>query len=190
MPKDKKSDWDLEHQFDLATTLGDLIDSPPFREASGDTGESVTAGTRIPTWMYRRINKFKETIGSPYEVVSDVLRDAIYIGLRVLSMRYSTNPDWAVESKMASIVDDASKLRRLKSKFSELMEGLESLWEDGDEGIAIEGLTSFINAALEYETPWYRQKLFSLLGGNKLAQEILKKCSPEVRSAIDNTNRS
>ena len=95
----KRSDnaWEPEQQFDLAATLEELINEPPFKEVSGDTGDSVTSATRIPMWLYRRVVKLKELQGSPYELTSDVLRDALFIGLRILNMRYRVNPDWNVE---------------------------------------------------------------------------------------------
>lgn len=180
----KRESWNPEAQFDLATTLEELINEPPFREVSGDTGDSMTAGTRIPLWLHRRVTRLKEMPGSPYDLQSDVLRDALYIGMRVLNMRYRMSQDWDVEAKMASIVDAASTSRRLKRQVKELVDGLDDLWRDGDEEHAAESLTNYIHSAVELESSWYRRKLFSLLKEDKTIQVVAKRCDPKLWETI------
>jgi len=104
-PKTKKSDWELESSFDLAATLEDMINDKPYKEASDESGESVTAGARVPSWLHRRVVKLRELAASPYEVNSDVYRDAIYNGLHVLHMRYGLTAAWSIERQMAAVVD-------------------------------------------------------------------------------------
>ena len=92
--KKKRSDWALESPLDEEVTLEQLVNESPFKEASDESGQSTTAGTRIPMWLKRRIIKLRELSGSPYELDSDVTRDALFIGLRVLHLRYKMGPDW------------------------------------------------------------------------------------------------
>lgn len=181
----KESGWEPEQQFDLAATLGELLSEPPFKEVSGDTGDSITSATRIPTWLHRRVIKLKELPGSPYELTSDVLRDALYIGLRVLNMRYKVNPDWDVESKMAAVVDAAGTSRRLKRQLRELVDGLDDLWKEGDRRHAAESLARYIYAAVELNSQWYKRKLFSLLRNNDIIRAVAKECDPDVWRTIE-----
>lgn len=182
--KAEKKAWDPEQQFDYGATLEELLKEPPFKEVSGDTGESTTAGTRIPMWLDRRVTRLKEMTGSPYDLKSDVLRDALYIGLRVLNMRYKMSQDWDVEAKMASIVDAASTSRRLKRQVKELADGLDDLWREGDTEHAAGSLTKYVYAAVELESEWYKKKLFSLLKEDKTVQTVAKKCESKVWETI------
>jgi len=177
--------WDTEQQFDLGATLDELLHEAPFREASGDTGDSVTTAARVPMWLHRRIVKLRELPSSPYDLTSDVVRDALYLGLRVLNMRFKMSPDWAVESKMAAVVDSASTSRRLKRQVKELSEGLDDLWREGDERHASESLTRYVYAALELESDWYRRKLFSILALDKTIQVVLATCGKKVRDTVE-----
>ncbi len=187
--ENKKSAWNPEQEFDLATTLAELINEPPFKEVSGGSGESMTAGTRIPMWLHRRVMRLKEFPSSPYDLASDVLRDAVYIGMRVLNMRYKMNPDWNVESKMASIVDFAAIGQRLKQQVRALSGGLDDLWKEGDEDKATESLSKYIKAAIELDQDWYRKKLFGMLKNDKTIQVILKSCPPEIMSIVEEESR-
>jgi molybdopterin converting factor small subunit len=182
--KVEHSDWDLEQQFDLSATLEELIGEPPFREVSGENADSKTVAARVPQWLHRRAKKLKEVDGSPYEVDSDVYRDAIYIGMKVLNMRYRVNPDWDVESKMANIVDSAGMAHRLKRQVKELVDSLNDLWKDNDEVHAADMLKNYINAATELESVWYKRRLFALLREDSTIQTVLSKCDKSVGETV------
>lgn len=183
--QDKKlSDWELESTFDLASTLEDLINAPPFREASDEKGESVTCGTRLPLWLHRRITKLREMSESPYEVTSDVLRDSVHIGLQILQMRYKMSQDWEVERKMAATVDATGALRRVKTQVDMLISGLEELREGGDIDQAAHRLSEYVIAANELINKWHREKLFRLLGASRAVKEIASACSLDVQRLI------
>jgi hypothetical protein len=113
-----------------------------------------------------------------------VLRDALYIGLRVLNMRYKMNPDWDVEAKMASIVDSASIGRRLRRQVKELVDGLDDLYRDGDLERAGESLKKYVYSAVELESAWYKAKLFRVLKEDKTVQAVAKSCEPQVWETI------
>lgn len=180
-----RSDWELESTFDAAATLEELINSPPFKESSGESGESITAGTRIPTWLHRRVVKLKEVQGSPYELNSDVLRDAVYVGLRILHMRFKMAKDWNVETKMAAIADAVGAGKRMRSQTRELTDGLEELCRDGDYDHAAERLTEYVLAAEELENNWHRKKVFSMLNGERVVRDVLKYCRKEVAQIVE-----
>ncbi len=138
--REKADDWEVEAPLDLAATLEELIASPPFKEVSDEHGHSATAGTRIPFWLDRRVKLLKEMHGSPYELVSDVLRDAIFLGMRVLAMRHRMSPDWEVETKLAQIIDATGASRRIRNQVEELIKAIDEMLRDNDMDKAAEHL--------------------------------------------------
>lgn len=185
MAKKKDDAWEPEQQFDAAASLEELMHEPPFKEASDEGGNSHTCGARIPMWLYRRIIKLREQNGSPYDIDSDVVRDAIFVGLRVLNMRYRVNPDWDVESKMATIVDTASKARQMKQQIQILSDGLDDLMQDKDVVRAAQGLTLYVQAAMEIQSDWQRRRTFGMLRDDKVIKEVARHCDPDIWRTIE-----
>jgi len=184
--KKQKPQWELEAPFDYPASLEELLESPPFVEAGGS--ESSTAGTRIPKWLFRRVMKVVEMQGTPYELASDVYRDAIYLGLRVIHMRYKTAHDWSVETKMASIVSETDVMRRIRSQVDGLSSGLDNLMKEGEPEKAAEKLEEYISAAIELENEWVRGRLFKMLRESKVVSEVSVHCSQDIRKMIKDTD--
>lgn len=189
MAREKKKrsgvDWDPEKAFDAGATLEELINAPPFREVSDEHGHSATAGSRIPFWLQRRFRKMVEMKGSPYDLISDVLRDALFIGGRVLSIRYSMSTEWDVETKMAAAVDATTLSRRIRGQVEELVRGLDDMVKDSDTSKAAEHLTDYVLAAIELDNDWHREKLFTLLNGNRTVKDLVKHCQPEIQKLLE-----
>lgn len=184
--KDKQdTGWEPEAAIDLAVTLQELIDEPPFKEVSDEGGSSATVGTRIPNWLLRRVVRLKELKHSPYDINSDVLRDAIYVGLRVLHLRYGLTPDWEVETKLAQAVDAVSATRRVRMQVEELVAGLDEMFRDGDVDKAVRNLTDYMMAAVELENDWHRDKVFKLLADDRTVREIGRHCGDAVKKILD-----
>jgi len=180
-----ETSWVPEAAIDLAATLQELIDEPPFKEVSDEGGVSATVGTRIPNWLLRRVVRLKELKHSPYDINSDVLRDAIYVGLRVLHLRYGLTPDWEVETKLAQAVDAVSATRRIRSQVEELVGGLEEMYRDGDVDKAVRNLTDYMMAAVELENVWHKDKVFKLLAENRVIREIATHCGGAVKKIME-----
>lgn len=183
-PLKKATDWDLESPYDAPTSIQELIDMAPFREASDSKGGSYTAAARIPTWAERKIQWFIEMKGSPYQLKGDVVRDAIYLGLRILHARYKGNPDWAQESKMADAISKVGVSGRLREQVTRLTEGLRVLWDEGDEDQAIEGLEQFVGAVVEMNDDWQKSKTIQYIKGDRLLKQVVERCSVEVKRAV------
>lgn len=181
---DKRSQWELEGSFDTIADISELVNAPPFREASDDLGQSQTVGTRIPNWLYRRVVKLREMGGAPYELNSDVLRDALWLGLKVLHVRYKASPDFAIEKKLAEIVDASGMARRIKENFQELEAALLEMYRDGDEAQAAERLTEYVMAATELTNDWHREKIFRLLVGSFPVKQIVTRCGEPVQRML------
>ena len=180
----KIDDWDLESPFDTIVSLEELINMPPFKAASDSTGGTATAGARIPIWLERKVIHLTEIRGSPYHLKSDVFRDAIYIGLRVLNMRYKSDPDWATEAKMARVIDKANLITRIRSQINQIAAPIEQLWSGGDEEQAISTFEEFIASTTEIADEWHRGKQLQLIRNNHLLREVAERCSVEARKAV------
>jgi hypothetical protein len=184
--KSDKSKWDLEAPFDQPASLEELLDATPFTDAGGS--DSTTAGTRIPKWLFRRVMKLAEASGTPYELASDVYRDAIFIGLRVIYMRYKTTHDWSVETKMAAVVSETDVMRRIRSQVDGLASGLDNLMKEGEPEKAAEKLNDYVSAAIELEDEWSRSRLFKMLRENKVINNVAAYCSEDIRMIIRETD--
>jgi len=180
--------WEPEELIDLAATLQELIDEPPFREAS-DEGGSVTAGARVPNWLHRRIIRLKELKGSPYDINSDVIRDAVYVGLRVLHLRYGMTSDWEVETKLAAAVDAVSAGGRVRRQVEELVAGIDEMFRDGDIEKAAHNLTEYVMAAIELESEWHRDKVFQILVEHRVVREVASHCTEAVQKVIGRSSK-
>jgi len=178
------SDWELEKELDLGATFEDLLASSPFTKSSDEQGRSETVGTRVPTWLLRRIIKLKELKGSPYELNSDVLRDAIFLGMRILHIRYRIGQEWSVETKLASIADATGAARRIREQIDELISGLDDLVKDDDETQAAEKLSDYVVAANDLENEWHKKKIFKLLHDNRTVCSVAELCPKAVRDLI------
>jgi len=182
--KKKLSSWRLEQSFDEVSTLEDLIRATPFTDASDASGATNHISTRIPTWIYRQIAYITEMKATPYRVHSDTIRDALYVGLRILSMRYKTSPEWAVEASMARAVDKVGTTKRVRSRINELSSGLEEMLNSRDELQAVKGLEEFLLPVLELEDSWYKGKIIELIMDNRIASHVLTKCSEPLQKAV------
>ncbi len=182
--KKKKHDWELESPFDAAATLEELINAQPFKEASDEHGESVTAGARVPLWLHRRIVRLRELAASPYDVNSDVYRDCIYAGLQILHMRYGMGPDWDVERKMAAVADATGAGKRIRNQVEELISGLEELHAAGDEEQAAQRLNDYVVAAKELEGSWLKDRVFRMLKASRVVRDISEGCDEKVQKLL------
>jgi len=182
--KTKQSDWELEATFDRVASLEELIASPPFKEASDSSGVSVIAGVRIPGWLQRLIAYFTEIKGTPYQIGSDVTRDAIFLGLRVLAMRYKGSPEWTVEARIAKAIDKVGMIRRIRNQIKDLSAGLDEMVSNRDIKQAVEGFEDFVAPVLELEDEWHKRKLIQSLMENKVTRDLLNKCSDGIRNAV------
>ena len=177
----KASQWELEGSFDRITSIEELVNAPPFREASDDRGQSVTQAARIPTWLHRRIVLLKESKKSPYMLNSDVVRDALFAGLRIINMRYQSTPDWGVEQKMSEVVDTAAWAKRIKEQFTQLETSLGDLFAEGDEEKAAEKLTEYVLYAAELTNEWHKARVFRLLARSTVVRDLFDYCDESAR---------
>ena len=176
--------WELEQAFDMDVTLDDLIKAQPFRQASDERGHSETVGTRVPMWFLRRINKLRELKGSPYEVNSDVVRDALYKGLIILHLQYRYAADWDVETKLAAVVDATGAGKRIRMQVEELVSGLEDFMKDEDVNHACSKLEDYVSAVSQLEDEWHQTRVLRLLRANTTIRHLADTCREDVKDLL------
>jgi len=172
--------WETEEPY-VDLTIEELVGRPVFKESRDDLG-SATVGARIPQWLSRKITKLIEMQGSPYELKSDVVRDALYLGMEVLRLRYKYK--WAAESKLSDVVDTVGELDRLEQRFNELVSGLDKLISAGDTAKAVSLLTEYVLAVATIEDPWRKMRSIHQLKGNRIVSDLMKHCSDRIKSII------
>lgn len=186
-PKSQKAPptgWETESKFDSIATLEELVNMAPFKEASDSKGGSETIGVRIPSWLARKVMHLLEIRGSPYGLKSDVARDAMYIGLRVLNMRYKSDPDWAIEAKLARVIDDANALSRIKQKTRQFEQSLKEFWDNGDESQAVEYMEHYVAAVVETQDDYQRTKTLQFIRESMFLRNVVDRCNIGVRNAV------
>jgi hypothetical protein len=168
------STWDLEDDKEM--TLESLIAEHPFKQSSDESGEGQSIGTRVPAWMLRRIAKFKELPGKPYEVNSDVIRDAIWLGLQILGKRYAMH-DWEVDKKLTAVIDATGAMDRINGQVTGLCKNLIKLKQADDTDKAVEHLDEFILSIDTVQLQWHKDTLVKALKKNAIVTELLPRCS-------------
>jgi hypothetical protein len=182
--KKKNDAWATESSFDQSISLEELIALPPFRQASDDSGDSYTAAARIPNWMRRRMQKLVETPGSPYQLLGDVARDMMFIGLHVLLMRYKCTNDLAKESKMASVIDMATANRNVTKRLHDFVTSVEEIADEGDIKKAMKFIEQYIGALSELNDRWYKRKAIDMIYGSEKLNKLIKESMPQIDKFI------
>ena len=180
------SEWELlDPKSEEVITLEDLISRPPFRDTKDKQGHSMTIGARMPEWVERKIRKLIEMRGSPYELVSDVVRDTIYVGLAVLSARYKHIEDWALEGSLSKIIDTAGESRRITIGVREMLNELTALVEGGDDDVAGELLAQYLDTVASMESKWHQRKRIAQLKSSHIVTSLVEHCSDHARKLFE-----
>ena len=173
--------WALEE--DIHLTLENLIDEEPFNTTSDDTGESVSIGTRVPSTMYRRLVEIREIPGGPYQINSDVMRDAIYLGLRILQLRYKKK-DWQIDRKLSTVIDASGAFDRINAQVSDLCKNLEKLKSAEDVEHAVIHLDDFLKEVSNLSENWRKATFIKVLKKRGIVTDLLPQCSTTAREVL------
>lgn len=98
--------WSLEGPFlTLDDPVSELTKLKPYKLTEDKKGHDTAVHFRVPKNLTREAAKVKEQ--GPYETNSDVFRDAYWLGLKILKLRYTEDPRWISYSQIVEIVNDA-----------------------------------------------------------------------------------
>ena len=157
-----RDSWSLDGQPEITPDMPikSLMDRSPFKLSEDRKGHDTSLGAKLPKSYDRWVAKFREMNGSPYELKSDIVRDALTLGLIILSMRYSLDPDWQIEAKLALEKSKTQDILRIQTEVAEMSKNLESLNHNGNPDLAKKELVKYVdlidNLSTEKKKTYFR----------------------------------
>lgn len=159
----------------LDDTLDKLTSQPPFKRSEDRKGHDVPMGSRFPKDVARWITRIKET--GQYQTSSDAIRDAVWLGLQILSLRYEEDPEWQIYLQAMKLDNDTAWEARTYEEEEGFANNLETFVKNGNEKRAIELLEeklALIQNLKEERRKERRRVLLERLNSHRL-QDLLKK---------------
>jgi len=182
-------EWELEGDIDYANEMMRLIKSKPYKETRDEFGISAVVSARMPTDFMRYIAKLKENKGMGYEVNSDVIRDALFIGLQLLLVRAKQNPDIETRARIYESINDARSIESLQSEVAVLSRALKTFINLRESKTAVQKLVSVVNAAMGCEDGWNKIMYLKLIGRDPVCKEVLKQCPKYIQSIVEEAGK-
>lgn len=167
--------WRTEELLDeeLNRPIRDLVEIEPYRKAEDEKGHGITLGARVPRSMEREVIRLTELPGSPYDIKSDAVRDALYVGLKILTLRYKL-PDWQVKVAMARVSSTTDEASRIRESVEEFVESLGKLSRERDgKDKAKEFLNQYINHVESLQDSWTKARYRDALNEYGIVRELL-----------------
>jgi len=178
-------EWELEEAFDVVKFAWELINGSPYKETKDEHGHSYTAAARVPMNIMRRITRLKEAKGMHYEINSDVIRDALYVGLPILERRWRYSETAQTRRRIGetmAAVQDAEEIAEDVASFSRSLEALINLDEMRT---AVRKLTSVVVAAIGEPDNWDKIMYVKHLSKSPVCKSVLKNCSKYIRDEVE-----
>ncbi len=159
----------------LSDTLDKLTAQPPFKRSEDKKGHDVPMGTRFPKDIARWVTRVKEA--GQYQTTSDTIRDAVWQGLQILSLRYEEDPEWQVYLQAMRLDNDTAWEARTYEEEEAFANNLETFCKNGNEKRALELLEdklALIQNLKEERRKERRRVLLERLRSHRLG-DLLKK---------------
>ena len=157
--------------LEMDSKVSELVDLKPFRASEDKKGHSVTMGAKVPSWFDRGITKLVEDKATPYEVKSDVIRDATWLGLQVLKLRYN-QPEWDAKAELVKLEAALQDEDDDKEQDRSFLDNLDRLWRK-DKAKTAEMTASYVRAVIASTSKnGYDERAKELLNSS-LIKEIL-----------------
>lgn len=137
----RKDSWTLDGPFLTENDpISRLTELSPFKLSEDKKGHDASVHFRVPKNMTRMATKIKEK--GPYETNSDVARDAYYLGLRLLYIRYNCDEVWKLYCQAVEVANDAAWEAALHEQEASFVSSLASLCRSGKDNKALQYLSS------------------------------------------------
>jgi hypothetical protein len=138
--------WELDDgTLSLTTPLSVLVDRKPYTTSEDKKGHDVFLGAKFPKVFQRWVSELKERPGSPYQTNADVVRDAIYLGLQILSLRAKQSTVWNIQAAITQQEARIFQHTRIYRDVEAVVEQLEILSRNGDEKQALSDLVEYVH---------------------------------------------
>lgn len=148
-----------------------LMKSPPFIMSEDVKGHDVVIGARVPKWFERWITEILEHGGTFYRIKSDVVRDALYLGLQILALRLGSE-EWKVEEAIAKVISEVSLGAVVEKTVRDFSDNLRRLWEGDAKELAVGSLRGFIEALVELKDERRKTLYFKFLKQDYLIKQV------------------
>jgi len=177
-----QSAWELESQYSRNLTIEQLVNASPFKIDPEDK-DNTPAGTRIPLWMEREFRMIVERSGSPYQTKGEAYRDALYLGLKILNLRYSSE-DWIIAHQLEKLSDDLSSYKMIAERVDRMTRSIDTLVRNGYTEKALSGIVTYLEIANGLENQFLRHVYLSKLLESSTVRGMLAQNNPKLLNSI------
>lgn len=157
--------------------VSELMSLSPFRLSEDKKGHSIVLGAKAPSWLEREVTKLVESRAAPYEVKSDVIRDAIWLGLQVLKLRY-TQTRFGARVALVELKQNLEDRETTQEEDKDFLNKLNELWQI-DKAKAHSLLRDYYEALKSSDDAEDAQRVKHLLE-NSLVKNVMAEALPEV----------
>ena len=174
--------WELDDgNLSLTSPLSVLVNRRPYTSSEDKKGHEVFLGAKFPKSFQRWVTELKEAPGSDYRTNADVVRDAIHLGLQVISLRAKQSALWSVQSAIAQQQARTFQHTRIYREVEEIVEQLDILVKAGDDKQAESDLGDYVQVFLAHpERNKYVSVLRERLAASRRLQGLLAVLETQV----------
>jgi uncharacterized membrane protein YheB (UPF0754 family) len=158
----------------MDSSVRELVEARPYGQAQDSKGHSTLLAARFPNTILRWTTELKEAAGSDYHTNSDLIRDAVWLGLQIISLRAKECTRWHVQARIAQATSRVAQHAAIYSEVNTIVENLETLCQAGDIRTAEDDLKEYLLAFSSHpEALKYRNSLREQLLGNRVVRHLL-----------------
>jgi hypothetical protein len=174
--------WELDDSnLSLTSPLSVLVDRRPYTSSEDKKGHEIFLGAKFPKSFQRWVTELKEAPGSDYRTNADVVRDAIHLGLQIITLRAKQSALWSVQSAIAQQKARTFQHTRIYREVEEIVEQLDIMVKAGDDKQAESDLVDYIQVFMAHpERSKYMSVLQERLSAYRRLQSLLGVLEKEV----------
>jgi len=165
-------------------TVDFLFSIPPYVETKDESGSSHV-GCRIPDYLARVLTSIKENNRSIYQILSDVVRDCLYVGIHVRLYQYGMEANSKLNVEMTKVLQAAQEYRGVCNRFQAFCDEAAFMMEHGETTKAVEHFSSIAIAMSNCDDPWLRGVYMKLVKDNRVTKELIEKSPKAIRDLFE-----
>jgi hypothetical protein len=170
----KRDTWDLDDTgLTPETPLSVLMEYLPYTTSEDKKGHDIFLGARFPKDIAHWLAEIKEDSAKVYKTNSDIVRDAVHLGLLIISLRAKNVERWKTLSALMQARAALFEEARIFRECEEVADDVATLVDHNDSDAAIEHLRRFKDGLRSY-SPKYGKALRQALASRRV-QGLLEK---------------
>jgi hypothetical protein len=152
-----RDSWELDDSgLTPETPLSVLMDYLPYTTSEDKKGHDVFLGAKFPKNIGHWLSEIKEDSANVYKVNSDVVRDAVHLGLLIISLRTKKLDRWKTLSALMQARAALFEEARIYRECEEVAEDAATLVDHDDLDAAIQHLQTFRDGLRSYASKYER----------------------------------